>query len=59
MPPAAATGSCDIFTCSGKPKSVDEDTLEPRTMTGIPGTSLAGLIGSTTDSWIDDVSEPL
>jgi len=55
----AATGSCNVFECSGEPKSVDEDELEPWTMTGAPGTVLVGLIGSTTDSWIDEVSESL
>lgn len=45
----AATGSCNIFIGSGKQKSVDEDALVLRTMTGAPGMSL-GLIGSTTES---------
>jgi hypothetical protein len=55
----ATTGFCNVFTYSGKPKSVDDDALVLRTMTGAPDTSLAGLIGSTTDSWIDEVSESL
>jgi len=55
----ATKGSCNVFTSSGKPRSVDEDALVPCTMTGATGSSFAGLIGSTTDSWVDEVSEPL
>lgn len=56
---AAATDSCDVFTCSGKSKSVDEDALVPRTMIGTPDTSLAGLMGPTDSGVVDEVSEPL
>jgi len=55
----AVTGSCEVFTCSVKLKSLDGDVLAPRTMTVASGTSFAGLIGSTTDSCVDDVSDPL
>jgi len=55
---AVAIDSRSVFACSSKSKSVDEDALVPRTITGTPDTSLAGLMGPT-DSWIDEVSEPL
>lgn len=50
-------GSFSALTCSGEMKSVDEDALPPRILTIAPGTPSAGLVGSTTDSSIDEVSE--
>lgn len=50
-------GSCSALTCSGDMKSVDEDALPPRILTMALGVPSAGLIGSGTDSSIDEVSE--
>ena len=50
-------GSFSALKCSGEVKSVDEDALPPRILTIVPGTPSAGLVGSATDSSIDEVSE--
>lgn len=56
-----STGSCIVFACSASTwlKSVDEGTPGPRIITVFSDTSFSGLTGSTTESWVDEVSEPL
>lgn len=49
--------SFSALKCSGGMKSADEDTLPPRILTIAAGAPSAGLIGSATDSPIDEVSE--